>query len=233
MFRRFLIAVLIFLIAVLVVADRVGAIVGAHVLAGKVKTDEGLANRPSATIGGFPFLTQAISGNYKDVTVTANNLTVGDVTISTLTAHLRGMHLSLHDVLHGTVSQVPVDRVNATAVVTYAEVNQYLRSRHVAIQVAPGTGNQVHLTDRVSAHGKHVTLNGDGTVSVSDNVLSVSVAKAAGVSALAVRSLRFALPLHGIPFRIDVESVTAGSTGITATGGATNIVLGSHSLASS
>ncbi|HEX3825234.1 MAG TPA: DUF2993 domain-containing protein, partial [Mycobacteriales bacterium] len=208
--------------------DRVGAIVGAHVLAGKVQTDEGLANRPSASIGGFPFLTQAISGNYKDVTITANNVAVGDVIVSTLTAHLHGMHLSLHSVLHGSVSHVPVDRVNAIVVVTYAEVNQYLRSQHVAIQVAPGTGNQVHLVERVSRHHKHLSLSGDGTVSVTDNVFDVNVTKVAGVSALATRLLHISVPLRGIPFRVDVQSVTSSSTGLTGTGGATNIVLGSH-----
>jgi hypothetical protein len=227
-FRRFLIAVLIFLIAVLVVADRVGAIVGAHVLASKVQSDEGLGARPTASIGGFPFLTQAVAGNYKNVTITADNVVVSDVTVTTLTAHLHGMHLPLHAVLHGSVSQVPVDRVEASAFVAFSDVNQYLRSQHLGLQISPGTGGQVHLIDRVTVHGQHVSLDGVGTVSVTDNVIHVKVTKIAGVSALASRTLRFSLPLRGIPFRIVVQSVTASATGLTATGGASNIVLGTQ-----
>jgi hypothetical protein len=231
-FRRFLIAVLIFLVAIVVVADRVGAIVGAHVLASKVKTDEHLANRPNASIGGFPFLTQAVGGNYKDVTVTANNVVVNGLTITTLTAQLHGMHLPLSHVLHGSVATVPVDRIEATAYIAYSDINQYLLSQHTSLRVSAGPTGQMSLSDRVGGHGKHVSLSGDGAVTVSDNIIHVRVTRVSGVSALAARTLRFSLPLKGIPFRIDVQSVTASSSGITAKGGASNTVLGEDGTSS-
>jgi hypothetical protein len=227
-FRRFLIAVVIFLIAVVVVADRVGAIVGAHVLAGKVQTDEGLSSRPSATIGGFPFLTQAIGGNYKDVTITADNVTVNGLTVTKLTAHLHHVHLPLGKVIHGSVTQVPVGQVAATAFVAFSDINEYLHNQHLSLQVSPATGDNVTLTERVAVHGKHVSVSGVGSVTVSNNVIHVRVTKVSGVSAPGGQSLRFSLPLKGIPFRIQVQSVSTSSTGLTATGGASNIVLGAR-----
>lgn len=226
MFRRFLIAVLIFLIAVVVVADRVGAIVGAHVLAGKVKTDEHLSSRPSASIGGFPFLNQAFGGNYKDVTITAHNVDLSGVTVTTLTAHLHGVHLPFGKVVHGSVSQVPVDRVDGTAFVSFANVNSYLASRHLSVRIAPGHNGEAAVTDRVVVHGKHLSLTGLGSATVSGNIIRVQVTKLSGPVNLGNRVANFTVPLHALPFRIALESVSVTPTGLSGTGGATNIVLG-------
>jgi hypothetical protein len=241
MFRRFLIAVLIFLIVVVVVADRIGAIVGAHVLAGKVQTDEHLQNRPSASIGGFPFLTQAFNGKYKDVTITGHNVVVDGVTVNTLVAHLHGVHLPFGKVIHGSVSQVPVDSVNGTAFVSFANANAYL-SKHLTGEQATlsgGPGHSVNVVDRLRLGGKKLSLDGVGTVSVSDSVVVVHVAHLSGAETsgsgadtqtlrLAVKRLRIAVPLQELPFRMNVTSVAVSPTGLTGTGSATKIVLGSR-----
>jgi LmeA-like phospholipid-binding len=226
-FRRFLIAVLIFLIAVVVAADRVGAIVAAHVLAGKVQTDEHLPSRPSASIGGFPFLTQAFSGKYSDVTITAHNLRVDAVQVTTLTAHLHGVHLPLSKVVHSSVTRVPVDRVDGTAFVSFANVNTYLAGKHLSLRVAPGANGTATVTDRLVVHGKRLSLRGVGAVTVRHSVVHVRVTKLAGAVGLPNRVASFSVPLRGLPFRIQVRSVSVTSTGLSGTGAARNIVLGS------
>jgi hypothetical protein len=234
-FRRFLIAILIFLIAVVMAADRVGAIVAAHVLAGKIQTDEHLPNRPSASIGGFPFLTQAFGGDYKSVTITAHEVPINRVSVTTLTAHLHGVHLPFSKVISGSVSRVPVDRVEGTAFLSFADANSYLAGHHVAgsvVRLRPGTNGTADVVDRLHIAGKAVSLHGVGTVSVSNNVVTVGVSHLTGSSSstvlsLALNRLNVGFPLSGLPFRLHLTSVTVTSSGLSGTGEATDIVLGS------
>jgi hypothetical protein len=241
-FRRFLIAVVLFLIVILVAADRLGAIVGAHVLATKLQADERLPSRPSTSIGGFPFLTQAVGGKYSDVTVTASAVPVNSVTVTTLTAHLHGVHVPLGKVIHGSVSQVPVNRVDGTAYVSYADANSYLEGHSppgALVSLAPGVGGQLRVTEKARVAGHRVSLTGTGRVTVvGHNVVNVAITslkastKAAGVALSAAIPLRLrhvSIPLPGLPFRFTLTSVTASATGVTASGSATHVVLGSHS----
>jgi LmeA-like phospholipid-binding len=238
-FRRFLIAVLIFLIAVLVAADRLGAIVAAHVMAGKIQTDEHLQHRPDASINGFPFLTQALGGDYKNVTVTASGIVVDGVTVTTVTARLHGVHVPFSQVWHQTVTRVPVDRIDGSALIAFDAVDNYLSAHHPAHQVVSlepksgaGVGADATVIDRLHVHGKTVTLRGVGKLSVLDNVVRVTVshlrAATPGTQVLGgITRLSFSVPLKGLPFQIQLQSVTISATGITVTGHAQNVVLDS------
>jgi hypothetical protein len=241
--RRFLIVVLIFLIAVLVAADRLGAIVAAHVLAGKVQTDEHMTSRPDTSIGGFPFVTQALSGKYKDIKVSSTDLPVDGVNVTSLTVHLHGVHVKLGDVIHGTVSLVPVDRVDGAAVIAFADVNTYLSTHHPAgqdLSFRAGAGKAATIIDKVRVGGKTVSLRGAATVSLNGNVVDVEVkrlSRAAGGGAAVtaqilqhvLSQLRISLPLKRLPFRINLETVAFSATGISVTGEAHDVVLGSTS----
>jgi hypothetical protein len=233
-FRRFLIVVLIFLIAVVVAADRVGEIVAAHVLAGKLQTDEHLPNRPSTSIDGFPFLTQAFGGNYKDVKVTAHEVPVNAVPVTTLTANLHGVHLPFSKVIHGSVSQVPVDRVDGTAFVSFADANSYLSKHRIAgsvIRLKPGSNGTATVMDRVHLAGKLLKLRGVGSVSVASNVVTVGVSQLTGASSAllskAAKQLAVSFPLSGLPFRLQITAVTVTSAGLSGAASVSHIVLGS------
>src|SRR5579884_149396 len=132
MFKKLLIAFLALLVILVVAADRVGAHVAAHVLAGKLESDENLTTRPSVSIGGIPFLTQAIGGTYHDVTVTTHDFLTSDrVQIDTLSVHLHGVHIPLSKVIGGSVSKVPVDRVDGNVFVSFSEITSYLTGRGI------------------------------------------------------------------------------------------------------
>jgi hypothetical protein len=241
-FRRFLIAVLIFLIAVLVAADRLGAIVAAHVLAGKVQNDEHLPSRPGASIGGIPFLTQAISGKYHDVTITANDVPVNGVTVTSLTADLHGVHIPISKVLHDHGLEVPVDRIDGTAFVAYADINSYLSAHHPVNQVLflrAGIGNSATIVDRLRIAGRTVSLRGVGMAMLTGNVVGVKVSDlkrtSTGGAALGSKvlsrieaQLRISVPLNDLPFRIILTSATFSASGVTVTGGAVHALLGAH-----
>lgn len=234
MVRRLLIVVLIFLIAVVVAVDRVGGLVAAHVLASKLESDEHLPNRPSVSISGIPFLTQALSGKYHEVSVTAHEVPVEHVAVTTLIAHLHGVHVPLGKIFHGSVHTVPVDRVDGSAFVSFDDANSYLATHSPAgslVRLVGGSNGSVLLTDRLRLAGKVVTLHGVGSLTVSRNVIGVGVRQLTGAPAALISglvgNLSVTLPLQALPFRIVLQSVTVTSTGVMATGGAIGVVLGS------
>jgi hypothetical protein len=237
--RRLTIIALVVLVGLLVLADRGGAVIGAHVLAARVQTDEHLPQRPDASIGGIPFLTQAIGGRYSDVTITAHDLPVDGVRITTLTAHMHGVHLPLEPALRGTVKRVPVDRITATAMVSLASANAYLADHHPpddVVRLEPGSNGSVAVVDTAQVAGQSLTLRGTGHLSVTDNVVSVHVSGLSGTDAVAgigaqvlaevASRLALTVPLHGIPFRLNLQSATVTSAGLTVTGAANDVVLG-------
>jgi hypothetical protein len=234
-FRRLLIILVIFLIALVIAGDRIGAAVGAHVLAGKVQNFEELPHRPSASISGIPFLTQAFGGKYHNVKITAHGVPVNEVSVTTLTANLHGVHLPFSKAVHGSVSQVPVDRVDGTAYVSFTDANSYLAKHPVAGQNirlgASRTASSVNVTDQTRVGGKPVTLHGVGVVSVAHNVVTVTVSHLIGTGGRlpkgSAKHVTVSLPLQGLPFRLQLNTVKVDSTGMTGAGGATNIVLGS------
>jgi hypothetical protein len=240
MLRRFLIAILLFLVIVVVVADRVGALVGAHVLAGKVQTDEHLQNRPSVTIKGIPFLTQAFGGKYSDVHLTGHEVLVDEVPVTTLTVDLHGVHLPFSKTIRGGVSEVPVDRVTGTAYVSFSDANYYL-AHHLpagtSIRLGPGTSpHTVSIVDRVHLAGRLLVLRGDGGVAVSANVVSVDLSGLTSTGTTvagpllnqALANAAVSFPLQTLPFKLQLSDITATSSGLTGAGSADHVVLGSH-----
>jgi LmeA-like phospholipid-binding len=237
-FRRFLIAILLFLIVVVVAVDRVGAIVGAHVLASKLQTDERLDSRPDTSIGGFPFLTQAAGGKYKNVAVTARDVTINNLSVTTLTVHLHGVHLPFGKVLGGSVARVPVDHVNGTAFLSFVDANGYLAAHGptgATILLSAGSGNTAAVFEMTRLHGKSVSLHGLGSLTLANNRVTIAIRSLTpSTGSLAgrpikvpARLLRVTLPLEGLPFRIRLTSISVSSTGVSATGAASKIVLGS------
>src|SRR5256885_4227247 len=65
------------LLVLLLIADRVGVAVAERVAGDTLESSEHLNSRPDVDIAGFPFLTQVATGNYDKITVTADDVTVG------------------------------------------------------------------------------------------------------------------------------------------------------------
>jgi hypothetical protein len=225
MLRKLLIAAVALILVLVVAADRVGAHVAAHVLAGKLETDEHLSSRPSVTIGGLPFLTQAWHGRYHDVTVTTDDfITANHVELNTMTVHLMGVHIPLSDVVKGSVKTVPVDRVTGTVFVSFIDLEAYLASHGATVKLSETSNGGVGVSGSGSRPNGHPKLlNGVATISISNSVLTLSV----GLAKPSANVLTYSIPLRGLPFHLTVASVTVAAGGITGTGTAQNVVLGS------
>lgn len=76
--KRLIIA-LVVAVGVLVAVDYGAAALAESTVSRQVRDQLGLAEDPAVRINGFPFLTQAISGTYRSVEVSADRIQVGDL----------------------------------------------------------------------------------------------------------------------------------------------------------
>jgi DUF2993 family protein len=229
---------LIFLLVVvilLVVVDRVAVVVAEHRVADKVKSSQDLASTPSVSIEGFPFLTQVIGNHYRDVRVNAKDLTVGAssdrLKVSQLTARLGGVRATGH------FSGVTATTVNGTASVGYAELSRVVGVSLGYAGIGTDGRGRVSAMKSASALGKTIT----GTVSAEVNIVGGSLltfsAIKVGISDVGLQlpqsvTDQFAaifakqLSLSGLPFGLQVQSITVAKSGVSITAIGHNVALG-------
>ena len=226
---KVLVVLLVLLLGAAVVADRVGEGIAEDRVASEVAQRGGLTGTPEVDITGFPFLTQALGGTYEDVRISLTAEQLGQPAGTAADVSLRGVHLPLADALSGSVAEVPVDRVDGTATLSYALL---------AAQVGGDTtltpeGSGVRVTRTVDVLGVEVPLTAAGTVTLqgSDVVVEVAEAEASGVDvpdfvverAAGLLDLRY--PVPALPFGLQLTGVRPAGDGVHVTVEATDTVL--------
>ncbi len=232
--RGLLVFVLVVVI-LLVVVDRVAVVVAEHRVADKVRSSQDLATTPAVSIKGFPFLTQVIGNRYRDVRVTARDLTVGAdrdrLKVSQLAARLGGVRATGH------FSGVTATTVNGTATVDYAELSRVVGVSLGYAGVGTDGRGRVSAMKSVSALGKTIT----GTVSADVNIVGGSLLTFSGVK-VGISDVGLQLPqsvtdqfsaifakqlsLSGLPFGLQVQSIAVAKSGVSITAVGHNVALG-------
>ena len=228
---RTLLGLLALLVALLLVGGLVADPVAEGIAEDRVATalrDGGdLAGTPQVDVTGWPFLTQAVSGTYDDVRI---SLTAEDLGRPGTSADvvLRGVHVPLSDALSGSVREVPVDRIDGTATLSYALLSQELG----ADTVLQREGDGLRVTRTVEVLGYTVPLTAVGRVSLDgqDVVVDVDGASAAGVDvpdfvvdrAEGLLDLRYPVEL---PFGLRLTGVRPADDGVDVAVEATDTVL--------
>ena len=92
--RRLVIALLV-LIGVLLVADFGAAALAESAVSRQMRAQLALADDPSVRINGFPFLTQAVAGEYRSVDVDAQRISLGQLRELGVRAQLRDVEAPL------------------------------------------------------------------------------------------------------------------------------------------
>jgi hypothetical protein len=213
-------AVLVDRVAVGVAEDRVGT---------ELASKADLQGTPEVDITGFPFLTQAIGGSYDDVRISLTAEQLGQPAGTRADVVLRGVQVPLSSVLSGSVQEVPVDRIDGTATLSYALLSAQLGS---------GTqlereGDRLRITRTVEILGRQLRLTAAGRVTLegSDLVVDVREATGAGVEvpgflldrAADLLDLRYSVP--ELPFGLELTGVRPGADGVDIRVEATGTVL--------
>jgi LmeA-like phospholipid-binding len=227
-----LVALLVLLLlvgAVLVVVDRVAVGVAEDRVAEQVADRGGLTGTPEVDIAGFPFLTQALAGDYRDVRVHLTAEELGQPAGTRADVALRGVHVPLSDVLSGSVQQIPVDRVDGTATLSYGLLAEQVGGDTTLAR--DGAGIRVTRTVEVLGFDFPVTATGTLTLDGQDVVIDVQDAEAGAVDvpdsvvrrAADLLDLRY--PVPELPFGLELTSVRPGADGVQVRVAATDTVL--------
>ena len=139
---RRLVIPLAILLALLIAADFGAAAIFEYQVSKKAREQLDLKDDPSVTVHGFPFIPQALSGDYDHVTVDAQGVPVQD-TLQDLAIHadLTGVHApKLFDLIGGEGGSITVDHVTGQVKVKAADLNRAVQAKDV-----PGLGDVTNL----------------------------------------------------------------------------------------
>ncbi|MFN2537677.1 MAG: DUF2993 domain-containing protein [Mycobacteriales bacterium] len=204
---RKLLSSLLVLVVLLVVADRVTVHYVDKSVADRMQEDGRLDVRPDVDIRGFPFLTQALRGKYDRTDVQVRDLTRNGVTVSRLDVRITGARIPLSKV--GTATDVPVDGLRATAVVTYFELAH--RSGLAGLTVAP-SGDKVAVTGTIAG----VKATAISTVSLKGDrvVVKAQSVTAGGMKLPLGTGLDFSVRIPALPYGLRLDGAMARPDGV-------------------
>jgi hypothetical protein len=226
---RALLVVALLLIGLVLVADRVAVGFAEDRVAEQVAEKGGLAGTPEVDIDGFPFLTQAVGGRYDEVRISLTADQLGQPEGTSADVVLRGVEVPLSSVLAGSVQEVPVERIDGTATLSYALLSAQLGS---------GTelereGDGLRITRTLEVLGQQVRLTATGQVALDGNDLVVDVEEASGAGvdvpgflldrATDLLDLRY--PVPALPFGLQLTGVRPAADGVDIRVEATGTVL--------
>lgn len=220
-------AAFLFVIVVLLIAvDRVAVAVAESKISDRVAASYSLPAKPSVTIRGFPFLTQVLAGDYQEIDVTAGRVPVAKITLTQLTARLKGVHASVSELLHGGgLSTVTADRAAGSAVIPFSELARWL-PRGIRLSRA---GPDVRVSGAVHVLGVRVPLSGTAAPSVTGAGIRVTPKDFTIPSGFTVPvssvtgHFGILIPLTSLPLHLRVGSVAVTSTGLRAGASARNV----------
>ena len=224
-----LLVVALLLLGLLVVGDRVAVGFAEDKVATEIAAKGRLQGTPEVDITGFPFLTQAIGGRYDDVLISLTAAELGQPEGTRADIALHGVRVPLSSVLSGSVSEVPVDRIDGTATLSYALLSDQLEGDTTVTR----EGSGLRITRTVELLGQTVPLTAAGTVTLDGNDLVVDVQQVAGAGvevpdwllsrATGLLDLRYTVP--ALPFGLKLTSVTPADDGVDLGLEATDTVL--------
>jgi hypothetical protein len=226
---RALLVVLVLLVGLAVVADRV-AVGYVEDRVGRELADQGgLQGPPDVEITGFPFLTQLVAGRYDEVRISLSADELGQPEGTRADVALHGVRVPFSGVLSGSVSEVPVDRIDGTATLSYDLLSAQLGGDTTLRR----EGDGLRITKTVQVAGMTLPLTATGTVALDGDELVVDVARASGAGAAIpgflvgqvsdLLDLRYTIP--PLPFGLQLTSVTPAEDGVEVTAEATDTVL--------
>jgi hypothetical protein len=227
---RALVVVVLLLVGLGVVADRVAVGVAEDRVGEQLAEKGDLAGTPEVEIAGVPFLTQAFAGTYDDVRISLTAEQLGQPAGTRADIALHGVHVPLSSVLSGSVDQVPVDRIDGTATLSY----ELLSAQLGGDSTLRPEGDGLRITKTVEVLGQTIPLTAVGTVSLDGNQLVVDVEKATGAGVdlpdfLVTRvsdllDLRYDVP--ALPFGLQLTEVVPAEDGVDVRVEAADTVLG-------
>jgi hypothetical protein len=216
--RKGLVIFLILVIGLVIAADRIGLAVAQDEIAKNVASQYDLDHKPQVKIKGFPFLNQALSGEYGEIDVTVGDVTQLGVHLTDTVVTLKGVKAPLSDAVHGDASKMVADTATSEATVSYADVDKESpRGMKVSAK-----GNALQVRGPVTVLGVTRTLTAIVTVRPSGRSVRVvpQTVNAGGATlpvALIQQAFTFTMPVKGLPLNTRISDVKVQPDGLRVT----------------
>jgi hypothetical protein len=241
-----LLVLVIVLVGLLVVADRIAAYAAARTIVREAKqqlTAQQITSPkdPTATIGGFPFLTQVVRGKYDKITIDVTQPTAQGVTLDDLTMVATGVNASTSALINGT-GQITADNVTGTVRLGWVSVTKLIDLSGYGgqgLEVSALPDGEVQIKAPISMVGLSATVVATGNVTVSGNTAQVKINKVSTeggqippllqqVIGAIKQQLSFSVKIPALPYNLKVKDATARPEGLTVTAFANNVPLGNQ-----
>lgn len=225
--RALVIAVLV-LLGIALAVDRVLVLVSENELAGAIQDEAQLPDEPDVSIGGFPFLTQAFAGRYDSVHLGLDVLALGLPPGATADIELQGAQVPLPDVLSGSVTAVPVDKVVGTVTFPFDYIGEQLGGATVT---RDGSGLRVETT--VSVLGQDFPVAATAELSLVGREVELSASNVEGLGAqlpdaatgAVLDLLDITVPVPELPFGLVFTGIEVVGDGMRVVAEGSDIVL--------
>jgi hypothetical protein len=194
--------VVIALLAISVIVDRLAVAYADNTIAKEIQK-QGFNAKPDVKIKGFPFLTQAISRDFRDVRLSARGIKEGPLRISRLDVTVRGVHLD------SSYQKGSIDSLDGTGVVTFADLANAAGEDDLTLSSAG--------PDTVQAKIDLGVVEGTATAKVTKvgNQIQVHGISVEGfpLSELG-EDLDFSVPVPALPLGLTFQSIGISSRGV-------------------
>lgn len=223
--RRWIMTIfaLIVVLILLVIGDRVALAVAENDMADQFVSN-GLPVKPSVTIEGFPFLTQLIARDFRQVNISASNIPAGPVTITSATGTLTGLHFN------SSFNGATVDHMTVTLFTSFSALAGAGGLGNVAgITVTPAGPDLLKITASVAgvlSDTEEAKVTQTGPQQISVQVLNNGGALGGVLSSFG--SFTFNLP-KGVPASLRITGITLNAQGLTVTAAANDANLSESS----
>lgn len=227
-----LLLVVAVVLGLLVAADRAAKYYVDRTVASKLAGHSPFTTAPQVDAQGFPFLTQALAGNYRSVRVSGSGLTFGSVTGVSFDSTLHGVRVPLSAAVHGAVNQIPVAQADGMVTIPWPEFARLTQVPGMAITVSSG-----HITVtapvQVPALNRTVDVVADGRVGLAGGKAALTVAniRVAGLSLpqpvvrLISDVINSQVQIPQLPYGLRLTSVRAADVGLQLSASAANVTI--------
>jgi hypothetical protein len=223
---RTTIIVLIILIGLLVALDFGARAFAESKVASEIQ-QQGFPKKPNVSIEGFPFLTQVIGRDFKDVNISSSDVTEGPLLIQSINATMNGVHVN------SSFNGGSVDQLNGTLSVTFAALANAMTSQAGGLGSLGGAGLTLSQAgnDEVKATLNLVITSGTAVWRVSrtsSGAISIQLVSSSGLTSSLLSGLgNITIPLPHLPLGLTIQNISVTPSGLVGTVTGHNVSFGS------
>ncbi|WP_019818929.1 LmeA family phospholipid-binding protein [Saccharomonospora saliphila] len=217
-----LVIVLVVLLGLLVGADFAAAAFAEHTVSQKAREQLGLSDDPAVTIHGFPFTTQALSGNYSHISVSADGVPVQQLRDVSLDADLHDVSAPLSDLTAGNVRDIEVGRLAGRITLKDSDIARVAPLTNIDdLRIEPSSEEYVRRgedgattegTNGSGDDGPGAQNDGQGSGQGDDSTAGVRLSGKADIAGERIEIFAFAMiELDGTTVRITPHRIQFGN----------------------